>query len=351
MRTTPTVLAACVLAMAGCEKSPVAPGPLPFVVTPTHLTITGPPSVAPGGTAQFRVLMTSVSGSRDVSQDATWESTNAEVLQSRGAGVFAASATGGETSLVATYGSADVMFHVLVLESGTFVLRGTVSDAGVAVAGAHVQITSGIGAGRDAMTDASGRYALYGAAGAVTLSVTERDYQPLAQTVDVSGDTVANFGLIVRGDRPDINGSWRLTFTASPACIDVPEDGRNRVYAVSISQIGPAAQMTLTLASSAWTLTDTVPITAHVLGQTLTFTFPNDDFDGPSVYEHLSGGYDMTLEGTASAAYASGRFDGLVNGIVRVFTPTTRPGTMCSAADHHWRLERVPKSGVARIRP
>src|SRR4051794_24635691 len=100
MRTTSTVLTACVLALAGCEKSPVAPGPLPLVVTATHLTIAGPPSVAPGGTAQFRVLVTSVSGSRDVSQDATWESTNAQVLQSRGAGAFAASATGGETNLV-----------------------------------------------------------------------------------------------------------------------------------------------------------------------------------------------------------------------------------------------------------
>jgi hypothetical protein len=51
-----------------------------------------------------------------VSQDARWESTNVEVLQSRGAGLFAAGGTGGEANLVATYGAEDVVFHVLVLE-------------------------------------------------------------------------------------------------------------------------------------------------------------------------------------------------------------------------------------------
>jgi hypothetical protein len=340
------VVAACVLTLAGCGKgSPTEPARLPSAATPAHLAIDGPASVPPGATAQFRLTATTVTGvTQDVSRDAKWASINPGLLQSLGGGVFTAGATRGETNLVATSNAGTAAFHVMVLENGTFVVRGTVSDAGVGVPGAQVQIQTGIGAGQSATTDTSGRYVLYGAAGSVTLDVSVADYQPQTQTVDVSGDTTTNFSLSVIGNRVDINGTWRLTFTASPACADLPEDARVRAYPVSIRQAGPTVQVTLTLTSSAWQFTDTVAIDARLLSQSLTFTFPVDPFDGPSVWEHLAGGQDFTLEGDATAQYAAGGFDGVINGRVRVFTTATWPGTSCVQGDHHWRLDRMPAS-------
>jgi hypothetical protein len=347
MWTRPTVVAACVI-LAGCgnASSPTEPARLPSAATPAHLAIDGPASVPPGATAQFRLTATTVTGvTQDVSRDATWKSIDPGLLQSLGAGAFKAGAARGETNLVATSSAGTAAaIHVLVLEDGTFVVRGTVSDGGFGLPGAQVQISNGIGAGQSTTTDPSGRYALYGAAGSVTLDVTFTDYQSQTQTVDVSGDTTTDFSLSVIGNRPDISGPWRLTFTASPACTDLPDDARVRTYPMSIQLTGPAVHATLKLTASGWPLTDTVLIDGQFFSQSLTLIFPTDSFDGPEVYEHLAGGQSFTLEGHASATYVAGRFDGLLDGTVRVFNTATFQGTACVQADHRWRLERITPS-------
>src|SRR5436190_7461124 len=182
MLTRPLVVAACVVALAGCDKSasPTEPGRLPSAAGRARLTIDGAPSVPPGSTAQFRAT-TTAGVVQDVSREATWTTTNPAVLQSLGAGLFAA-VSRGEANLVAVYGLGSALFHVVVLESGTFVLRGTVSDSGVGLPGAIVQTIGGPGVDQSVTTDRSGRYALYGVAGAVSLNVTDTGYRPQAQT-------------------------------------------------------------------------------------------------------------------------------------------------------------------------
>jgi hypothetical protein len=113
---------------------------------------------------------------------------------------------------------------------------------------------------------------------------------------------------------------------------------------MSIQLTGPAVHATLKLTASGWPLTDTVLIDGQLLSQSLTLIFPTDSFDGPEVYEHLAGGQSFTLEGHASATYVAGRFDGLLDGTVRVFNTATFQGTACVQADHHWRLERITPS-------
>jgi hypothetical protein len=86
-----------------------------------------------------------------------------------------------------------------VTPAGQFTLSGTVTkNSGGGIAGALVAITAGANAGKNATTDASGRYSLTGlVAGTLTLTVTAQGFAAQTTSVTMANDQSADFSLAV----------------------------------------------------------------------------------------------------------------------------------------------------------
>jgi hypothetical protein len=140
--------------LAGCDKSPTGPFRPPQSVPsgPAALTtflITGPAAVAPEGTEQFRAMARYSDGTtRDVTTEASWQSSEATVLSISPAGL----ATGkmrGEATLTALFESrAAVKGGVMVLPPGTYRVSGVIRDSGHPVSGVRVEVVAGSGTGQ-----------------------------------------------------------------------------------------------------------------------------------------------------------------------------------------------------------
>jgi hypothetical protein len=170
------------------------------------IVVTGPSTIAPGALAQFRAVMTFDDGTTvDVSGGAAWRSSSTSLAIAAGGGATAADP--GEAIVLASVEvgpeppnhqqltSAPV--HVLILEPGTHRLTGTVSAGGLPVVGALIQVAAGVGQGLQAITSATGTYAIYGIAADVTIRVSAAGFDPLERTLTATKATVADFDLSV----------------------------------------------------------------------------------------------------------------------------------------------------------
>jgi Carboxypeptidase regulatory-like domain len=245
---TGSVIAIAIAALlTGCGSHPSGPSEIATV----GVELTGPRSVAPGGTARFTAIARFGDGtSRDVTAEAEWSSSNAAAVSVQ-AGVVTGHAAG-EALLRVQLRSAPYYSsarEVIVVPDGTFRLVGAVSEADppmVAIAGARVDVIAGSGAGLSATTGTTGQYRLYGVAAETQIAVSKDGYQRQLQTITVTDHQTQNFQLALLHPRDNVAGTYRLTVTAADTCsADLPAPARSRIYTAVLTQNGAVVDVRL----------------------------------------------------------------------------------------------------------
>jgi len=113
-----------------------------------------------------------------------------------------------------------------------------------------VRITSGIGAGLVASTDADGRYTLLGARGDIELRVVADGFEAHTLSLSVGEDLTRDIALTTPGVPSGVAGAWNVTFSASLSCRStLPEAARDRQYSATIAQESAELRITFFAAS------------------------------------------------------------------------------------------------------
>ena len=181
-----------VVTAACSDASPTRPGRSPLgsgSAAPARIELMTPGAVAPGTTAPVRLTAYFEDGSvRDVTLEASYVSSNSDVLAFIAPGRLNAAALG-EATISATYVGLSVARLMFSMPSGTFRLMGTVSDGGLAIDHAEVRVVSGAGSGLSTMTSAGGEYRLYGVAGDTRIEIRKDNYAIYVETIDIGENT------------------------------------------------------------------------------------------------------------------------------------------------------------------
>jgi hypothetical protein len=343
--------------MVACGDSPARPSQPPTPPPPpgpflTSLQLEGPGSIPPGESVQLRLIATLSNGaSNDVAALATWTSDNASVLSFSPTGGVAKAGARGEAHISARYQGQSRQALILVLENGTFRVRGSVTESGAGLAGARVEVVSGTGAGLAATTGPSGSYALYGVAGDVQLDVTLNGFEKERRTVVVSEHTTINVELRPLIPPTDLRGDWRLTMSASTACVPAAAaDASSRIYMVTIAQTGTLLQIQVkapVMLNAEW-----LKISGRVIDRTVTIMMPVDDFYYPfygikfyAVQEILGPGRILVIAGTARGDRLGDVVTGSLDGEFALYRNENNGAVWnqdfsCQRSDHGFRLDR-----------
>jgi len=246
----------CAAAIASCDRSPTRPTPPPAPPAPPSppqgptlqsIRIDGPTTVAPGGTAQFTATGQLSDGTtRDQTATVTWRSSDSAVLSISSTGA-ATAGKAGQVVIAAESESKRAGVEVLVLPPGTFRLTGAVSEAGVPVVDATVDLLDGSRAKLSTQTDSDGIYRLFGVVGNIEVRVMKAGYLEQVKRLFVSDDAKADFALA--SERTDLAGTYQLTVSAASRCPStgwaLPQAARVRTYTATITQDGPRLSLVL----------------------------------------------------------------------------------------------------------
>jgi hypothetical protein len=339
---TPVLIVATLIA---CDNGPTQPSS----PRATGILVNGPAAIAPGGSAQYRAIVTFSTGTtEDVTAQATWRSTNNSIL-SVGSGGLATGNSIGEARVSAQYHGASGQASVFVLEPGTFRVSGRVTEAGnIGLPGARIAVVAGNGIGLSATTDPAGAYALYGLSGTVELEVVLDGFEKARQAVVVNQHSTANVELHPLVDPTDLRGDWQLTLTAATPCESVlAPDVWTRSYRVTLTQSGTSVHVQIKSPPIANGLS------GRVLGSSVTITAPVDDsyysYYGVRFYtfiETLSPGRFLGVGGTMRGERAGAAVTGTMDGDLSLYRNYDgRDGvwnreTICQRGDHAFRLDR-----------
>jgi hypothetical protein len=239
-----TTISVALLTAISCTRptAPGSPGSLE-TGTPARVDIDGPSVVVPNSTAQYRAIAHMTDGSTvDVTAQfqSQWRSSNPSVLVLTSKGT-ATTRGMGESQITIQYFNVRAELDVLVLQPGTYRVVGTVTESGLPVPGATVDVIES--PGTTTSTDASGAYRLYGVAGDIHLRVTKDGYKPLASSLTVTGNQTLDFGLEPVAPPADLTGLYRLTLSGDSCA--APPDERTRTYDAQLTQVGPAVKVVL----------------------------------------------------------------------------------------------------------
>ena len=194
--------------LTACGASPTAPSPT-IAITVTRVDILGPDAVAPGSAARFTAMASFSDGStRDVTHEAQWSTLGVEedqlaptLLNFSSPGLWwTTQHLRGAAWLGASYRSSNPTEGsfgekcVWVLPAGTYYIFGNVTDRGVEIRGAGVELVGDPAAFGYYTCGWNGRpyparhssYELFGVPNVAQIRVTKDGYQPLVQTVQVT---------------------------------------------------------------------------------------------------------------------------------------------------------------------
>jgi hypothetical protein len=176
------------LTAACSDVSPTRPGRSPLgtgSAAPARIELMAPDAVAPGASAPMRLMAYFDDGStRDVTAEASYASSNTDVLAVIAPGRVSAAALG-EATISVTYVGLCVARLMFAMPSGTFRLIGMVTDGAIGVDSAEVRVLSGAGAGLSTLTSASGQFRLYGVAGDTRIEIRKDRYSTHVETIDI----------------------------------------------------------------------------------------------------------------------------------------------------------------------
>lgn len=116
------------LAASACDSGPTRPSSVAGVPQLTRLELQGPGTIAPGESAQFTLIAHLSDGtSRDVAQEATWNSSQPSVATIQAAGRAVAHERE-DTVLTGAFGLRTSTLEVIVVPAGTFRVTGRVVE-------------------------------------------------------------------------------------------------------------------------------------------------------------------------------------------------------------------------------
>lgn len=354
MRTSPVVpgcLVAVLLSILGAcgDDSPSAPSPFPTnqgAPQPARLELSGPESVPPGGSAQFRAIDHQADGStRDVTGEAVWRGGDPAILTVSSTGLVSGHQTG-ETGLSVSYvNRTAVRNQVFVLPPGTYKMSGVVRDGSHAVSGARVAVTTGSGKGLSTTT-ADGIYRLYGVGGPTELQVTKTGYLDEKRQVEVTRHATADFDLRLVAPRPEISGTYTLRISAANHCDSLPDDVRTRTYTALLDQTGAGVTTTLSgptflmgggrVLNRFYGMVEPARVTFRVTAPSEPYYFG----DYPSVLEPLTASTSYSFSGSVQATVSGSRISGTLDGDVGVYGFFWGPITLCRSSSHQFVLSR-----------
>ncbi|MGH9315457.1 MAG: carboxypeptidase-like regulatory domain-containing protein [Vicinamibacterales bacterium] len=317
----------------------------------TAVRIEGPATVAPGASAQYRLIATFEDGTTgDVSAQAAWSSSNTSILTA-GPGGTVQGTSRGEVALTGRYSNRSTHVYVMVLENGTYRVTGRVTESGGGLPGARVEAVAGTGAGLTATTGSSGSYALYGLAGEVQIEARLEGFDNQRQTIMVNGNTTADLVMRPSVAPTDLNGTWRLTLSASKGCVPpVPDDAAARSYSATVVQNGTFLR--IELKSPTFPNAADLKLDGLVIDRRLTVFLPFDDFYYAtygiryySLVETLGPSRMLAIAGTARGERAGTAVTGTLDGEFALYSGGDGLGVRnrqfsCSRSDHDFRLDR-----------
>jgi hypothetical protein len=351
---------------AACDNDraptgPSSPPPPGSTATINRIEITGPSSVPPGESVQFRATGFSSDGSsRDVSQEVQWFSSNRSVLTVSSTGL-ATGANRGESVLTARRNPIGAGRTVMVLPDGTYRLIGVVTEADAPanpVAGARVEVPSGSAAGLGMTTDFDGRYRLYGVPGDAQIRVSRDGYVSQTESFQLTAHTTRNFQLPLARARPDISGTYTLRMNVAGGCTGsrpLPDDQRERTYTASLSQNGQEviarlvgggdfAVNSIGKGNSFRGRVDPAGVTFSILsGDLYYYPYYGASFY-PDVVERLPGETYLSFGGTVTSTFTSWGLSGTLNGFFVTYDSRfpRSPSTLssCNSTGHGFILSR-----------
>ena len=328
---------------------PPAPSPGPALL---NFAVTGPTTVHIGETARFTAKASYTDGSeRDVTGEAKWQVGSDRVSLTAPGEVVGTAA--GESSVTAVFEArSGVISGIVVVPPGTYLLRGTVRDAGKPLHEAKVVVTSGP-LGTITVTLVNGLYEVYGVAGPTTITVSKEDYQTETRQLVVTGHDRLDIDLVLTRSRPEISGRYTLTFTAATECTSLPAYARNREYQASVTQSGADLQVVLT-APAGWRFVAPYPFTLDRFSGTVGATSVHFDLSRtppdfyysdswPPIFESNSDLHLFGVDGSADAPVLPDRLEGALRGTFTTNYPSfPRSGerTECTSEHHVVRLVR-----------
>lgn len=244
------LVAAGLTALPSCgDDNPVGPSVEPVV---SRVQIEGPETIAPGQSAQFTAIATYTDGTRAAATDTQWSASGGK-LTITGAGLAQASSEPGEGTVSVSVpiggngrGRRNGFMEVVIVPPGTFRVTGSVTEQGLPVPGAQVDVS---GTAIRAPTDLDGRYRAYGVPANATLTVTREGYHSQTRTLNLTRHGIENFALTLSGPRLGLTGDYSVTIEAGDACpqqTGLRDDLRLREYAATLTQKGPEVTVQLT---------------------------------------------------------------------------------------------------------
>jgi hypothetical protein len=199
-------------------------------------------------TLQLSAVSGSADGTtRDVTSESQWRSFDTAVATISGTGQLKAGSPG-KTAVQAVYSGRIASAEVLVLTSGTFVLQGSILEAGnLPLAGARVEILDGPQAGRTVQMPLNrNTYEVYGLSGDVRVRASKEGYFAETKTAAMTANRRLDFELRPTSPPTSLAGNYRLTVTASSSCATrLRADLRARSYDAVVRQEGPRVTVTL----------------------------------------------------------------------------------------------------------
>jgi Carboxypeptidase regulatory-like domain/Bacterial Ig-like domain (group 2)/Protein of unknown function (DUF3761) len=193
--------AAWALTLMSCGGGGSNPSPSPSAPSPSNPTLTavsvgGPGSAGnPGQSAQFTATATLSNGTtQNVTNQASWQSSNNSVATVSGSGMVTAVAPG-ETDIRATYQSLTGSARVSVSAPAPPRLSGRITDQSndAALADVRVEVKD---RGMSTTSDGDGRYLFSSlAAGQYTLRASKSGYELAEPGVSVAGSTTFDFSM------------------------------------------------------------------------------------------------------------------------------------------------------------
>lgn len=221
---------------------------------------------------------------------------------------------------------------------------GAVSDTvSRAVAGARVELISGLDAGQFTTTDAMGYFTLKGrlAGGTLSFRITKAGFALFERTVDLSvvGQRVPL--TLVPNALLNLAGTHTLTLTADPACSTLPTVAQSRSYNAFITPTSNPALLTIHLDRATFT-NDQATATASVAADAVRFDLIgpyHPDLGGFS--ESLGGGtsFSFWVQGLAETHPGTDVVSGNMYGTIGVFGPGLAHA-MCQSYSHLLTLTR-----------
>ena len=350
-----TALGGMIVAVAAsrCEKSPTSPA-LPISGFP-HVQFAVPGTLAPGQTLQLRVTFISSTGAqRDVTSDASYKTSDPNVLTIGPSGLVTARAAG-DVTITVGFDRYSSVKPLVIVPPGTDRVVGILrqESTNITVTGARVEVRSAGEMILETTTDSAGVFKLYGVPAEAELRITREGFAPRVEPLHLTDHAALTLELALAGPRPDISGTYTLT-VGSSSCDGskpLPPDLRRRSYRAAVTQSGPTVRVTLSgaefrkirsVAANSFTGTvDPAGVTFRLAPGTYYYYYSTGG-QAPEVLEALSDDTVLLVAGTAAVAVSGTSLSGTLNGTLEQHSRNLNGLLLgrCTSASHTFVLTR-----------